>query len=103
MRRDDRDRGLGREQLAGGRAEPDQGLALTGLIFGPEENLGEKRLERAVPANRRADHVRLVGLGLKVMPAHCVVLRILCCTCRAAPSALLIALPAAEAAWGAPA
>src|SRR5436305_989106 len=98
MRRDNGDRGLGGEEFARLRADPDEGLAFGGLVFGAKEDLREEGPKRPVPSDRRADDVWAVRLGLKVVTAHSIVLRMRCWTWRAAPSALLIALPAAEAA-----
>ena len=89
--RDNGDRGLGRGKLARFRAPPDQRFPFIGLIIGAKAHLSIIGLERSVPAYRRADDVGMAGLGRENVPAHACVLRVLCATCRAAPSALLVA------------
>src|SRR3546814_20255597 len=77
--------------------------SLLGLGLGGGEHLREEGLQRPIPPDHGSDDRRLIRPGLQFMAAHSEVLRIRCATWRAAPSALLIALPAAAAAFLAPA
>jgi hypothetical protein len=68
--RDERDRCLGLEQLAGFAPDPERGLAFVGLGLGPREDLRGESLQRAVPSDRDRNDVRLVRYGGEVVAAQ---------------------------------